>query len=150
MFRFLLLRLSYYCTLEISDLRHCHWLSLNLDHINLPMVNFMLCRVMFGTGDHNMLTLAICDGFFRQPHLVRCPCFYFDEDDALALFCNDVNFAIRCADVSSDDLVTVLREIFGCYLFAPFADVPIMFHFKNSSRIAIKRSSSLGLSGFVF
>ena len=149
MFRFLLLRLSYYCTLEISDLRRCHWLSLNRDHINLPMVNFMLCRVMFGTSDH-MLTLAGCDGFFRQPQLVQCPCFDFDEDDALALFCNDVNFAIRCADVSSNDLATVLREIFGGCLFAPLADVLMMFHFKNSSRIVIKRSSSLGLSGFVF
>ena len=60
-----------------------------------------------------MLAFARRDGFLRQAHFVRCARFDFDEDGAIALLGDDVNFAVGGSNILSDDLIAFLCEIFG-------------------------------------
>ena len=83
------------------------WFAFNCNYVNLPVFNVMLGSVML-CGILHMFALASGDVMFRKEICAGCKSLHFNEDRDIALLRDDVNFTIRGADVSGDDLKSAL------------------------------------------
>src|SRR5690242_20474420 len=136
--------------LKMRDLRfHSHF-SFDSDYIDLPVIDCILHRVVFGTGEH--VRLFSCGHvLFREEISAGGKCLHLDENRRIALPGNDIDFSVRGARVACDNLVASSCQICCDRVFPPLADALVVLrHFMNSSSTDISRSSRLRLRGLVF
>src|SRR5690349_24931366 len=125
-------------------------LAFHGDHIDLPVIDRMLCRIMLGAGEHVSL-FSIGHVLLWEEISTRPQGLHFDKDRNVSLAGDDVDLPVRSPRIASKDLVAARCQILRDRILAPFANALVAFgHRMNSSRTDIKRSSRLRLSGRVF
>ena len=96
----------------MCDLRLHPLPSFNGDNVNLPVIDGVLCRVVFGAGQH-MFALASRDILFGEEIFTGSQGLYFNKDRHVSLFCDDVDFTVGSPRVAGDDLVATSAQESG-------------------------------------
>ena len=138
------------CILKMRNLRFEAHFPLHGDHIDLPVIDGMFRRVVPGAGKHVRL-LSRSDILLREKVLARSKCLYFHENRDVALFCDDIDFAVRRARVPGENWIAASRQIRCDRILTPLADrLIVLRHFRNSSRTDINHSPGPRFRGLVF
>lgn len=90
-------------------------------------VEVVLTDVCVG-GAYKVAYLAFVDGFFGSDDGVLPACFYFDDDEHVAVLGDDVDFFVPGTPVGVQDEVAFGFEIVACDDFGFFAEVVVLCH----------------------
>ncbi len=88
----------------------CPRFAFHCNYIDLPMVNFMCSGIML-CGVKHVFAFTRRDVVLRKEIFTGCESLNFNKDRDITLLCDDVNFPVRCADISCDDLQPALHYI---------------------------------------
>src|SRR5690349_21599360 len=111
--------------LKMRDLWfHSHF-SFNSDHVDLPVIDCILHRVVFRACEH--VCLFSCGHvLFREEIAAGSQGLYFYEDCYITLPGDDIDFSIRGAHVACDNLVASSCQICCDRVFPPLADALVV------------------------
>lgn len=124
--------------------------ALDGNHVNLPALNSMLGGVMRGAIEH-VFQLAHRDLLFGKKLFGRSQRFDFNEENDSAFLSDDVNFAVRRADVAPQRFVAVVCQPSDGFFFSPSADLLVMRRHGCYGGSALKcRASGRAARLFVF
>ena len=93
----------------MRDLWFQTYFSLNCNHIDLPVIDCMFCRVMFGAGEH-MSAFSQIDILFGKKFLFEVRVLTSTKIVDIILLGDDIYFTIRSPRVASDDLIAALHR----------------------------------------
>jgi len=122
--------------------------SLNRNHINLPVVDFLVRCVILGAGDH-VFALPRGDVIFGEKFLSGGEGFYLYEQSGLPLSADEIDLAVGSSNIAGDDGYASTDKELTRDVLAPGANgFFITCHVRIRSSMLRRRTDQLPLYGF--